>query len=189
MRSFSGEKISFLSSSHQHIIRRWLLQVLQVRASTLTSADRTCFWTNLWGFDKRLCHFAVSSSVAGGDEVRHAAAFQEGVRTHLAFAEHLCEGHHLHEAQSDHRCLGVVPKTETVTESGPYCHDVLGIDSLVIFCGVDDGGLTCCVRSYLQSSTQLHRVALLHHGDAKVSGLQQLFKDQAVGHISGSWRK
>lgn len=36
---------------------------------------------------------------------------------------------------------------------------------------------------YLQRPAQLHRVALLDHGDAEVGGLKQLFEDGAVGLV------
>lgn len=81
--------------------------------------------THLGRFGEGLGDPAVSSSVAGGDEVRHAAAFQEGVGAHLAFAEQLGKGDHFHQTQSDHRRLGVVAKAEAIAESGTYRHDIL----------------------------------------------------------------
>lgn len=84
--------------------------------------------THLGRFGKGLGNFAVPPPVAGGDEVSHAAAFQESGGAHLAFAEQLGEGDHFHEAQPDHRRLGVVAETEAVAEPGTYCHDILACD-------------------------------------------------------------
>lgn len=77
-------------------------------------------------FGKGLPDLAVASTVAGGDEVRHAAALQEGGRRDGALgAEEPGEAYHLHQAQADHRCLGVVAKPQAVAETRPHCDDVL----------------------------------------------------------------
>ena len=73
-----------------------------------------------------LGHLAVAAPVAGGDEVGHAAALQEGGGGHGARgAEDPGEGDHLHQTQPDHCCLRVVPETQTVTETGSDRNDVL----------------------------------------------------------------
>lgn len=75
---------------------------------------------------KSLRHFTVTSSVAGGDEVGHAAALQEGGGgDRPGRAENTSKSDHLHQPQSDHRCLGVVPETQAVTETCPHGNDVL----------------------------------------------------------------
>lgn len=75
---------------------------------------------------KRFSYPAVAAAVAGCDEVGHAAALQEGCRGHgPASAENAREGNHLHQAQSDHSCLCVVPEAQTVTETCADRDDVL----------------------------------------------------------------
>lgn len=74
---------------------------------------------------KGLCHLAVPPSIAGSDEVSDTTALQEGGRGHRALAEELGEGDHLHEAQSDHRCLGVVAKAQPIAEASPHGHYIL----------------------------------------------------------------
>lgn len=39
---------------------------------------------------------------------------------------------------------------------------------------------------HLQGAAQLHCVTLVHHGDAEVGSLKQLFEDEAVGLVSGA---
>lgn len=72
-----------------------------------------------------LCHLAVPPSVAGGDEVSHPAALQEGGRGHLALTEDLGERDHFHEPQADDGRLGVVPTAEAIAEAGSHGHNVL----------------------------------------------------------------
>lgn len=80
----------------------------------------------LAGFGEGLCDLAVASAVAGGDEIGHAAALQEGCRGDGSRgAEDTREGNHLHQAQADHRRLGVVTKTQTVTEARAHSHNIL----------------------------------------------------------------
>lgn len=74
---------------------------------------------------KGLRHLAVPPSIAGGDEVSHATALQEGGRGHRATAEEFGKGDHLHEPQPDHCRLGVVTKAEPVTEASPDGHYIL----------------------------------------------------------------
>lgn len=68
---------------------------------------------------------AVPAAVAGGDQVGHAAALQEGGCGHLALAEDPGEGDHFHESQADDSSFGVVPAAETVAEPGSHRYDVL----------------------------------------------------------------
>lgn len=68
---------------------------------------------------------AVPAAVAGGDEVGHAAALQEGGCGHLALAEDPGEGDHLHESQADDGSFGVVSTAETVAEPSSHGDDVL----------------------------------------------------------------
>lgn len=78
------------------------------------------------GFGEGLSDLAVASTVAGRDEVGDAAALQEGGgRDGAARAEHLGEGDHLRQAQTDHRRLGVVAKPKAVTETCSHCYNVL----------------------------------------------------------------
>lgn len=74
---------------------------------------------------KRLGHPAVPASIAGGDQIRHAAALQEGGRGHLALAEDPGEGDHLHEPQADDGSFRVVSTVEAVAEPGAHGYDVL----------------------------------------------------------------
>lgn len=74
---------------------------------------------------KCLSHPAVPASVAGGDQVGHATALQEGGRGHVALAEDPCEGDHFHEPQADDGSFGVVSTVEAVTEPGSHRYDVL----------------------------------------------------------------
>lgn len=77
-------------------------------------------------FGKSLPDFAVASAVAGGDEVGDAAALQEGGGGDGAVgAEELGEGDHLHQAEADHRRLGVVAEAQAVAETGSHGYDVL----------------------------------------------------------------
>lgn len=68
---------------------------------------------------------AVPAAVAGGDQIGHAAALQEGGCGHLALAEDPGEGDHLHESQADDGSFGVVSTVETVAEPGSHRYDVL----------------------------------------------------------------
>lgn len=74
---------------------------------------------------KRLGHPAVAAPVAGGDQVGHTAALQEGGCGHLALAEDPGEGDHLHEPQADDGGLGVVSAAEAITEAGSHPYNVL----------------------------------------------------------------
>lgn len=74
---------------------------------------------------KRLSHPAVPAPVAGGDQVGHAAALQEGGCRHLALAEDPGEGDHFHEPQADDGRFGVVSTAEAVAEAGSHRDDVL----------------------------------------------------------------
>lgn len=75
---------------------------------------------------KSLCHATVSSSVAGGDEVSHAAALEECGGGHgIVFAEEFGESDHLHQAQPDDGCFGVVSTPQTVTEACAHRNNVL----------------------------------------------------------------
>lgn len=75
---------------------------------------------------KSLCHATVSSSVAGGDEVSHAAALEECGGGHgIVFAEEFGESDHLHQAQPDDGCFSVVSTPQTVTEPCAHCNNVL----------------------------------------------------------------
>lgn len=71
------------------------------------------------------CHLAVPPAIAGGDEVSHPAALQEGGRGHLAFTEDLGKSDHFHESQTDDGCLGVVPTAEAIAEAGSHSNYVL----------------------------------------------------------------
>lgn len=74
---------------------------------------------------KCLGHPAVPAPIAGGDEVGHAAALQEGGRGHLALAEDPGEGDHFHEPQADDGSFGVVPAVEAVAEPSSHRYNVL----------------------------------------------------------------
>lgn len=111
-----------------------------VRDSVISAHSPSPSQTNLGCFGERLCDSAVSATVARGDEVGHAAALQEGGRAHLTFAEQLGEGDHFHQAQSDHRRLGVVSKTKAVAESSTDRHDILTWSMLL--------WVTECVRNH-----------------------------------------
>ena len=77
-------------------------------------------------FGESLSNLAIAPSVAGCDEVSDAAALQEGGgRDETVCAEELGEGNHLHEAETDHCCLGVVAKSQAITEACSHCHNVL----------------------------------------------------------------
>lgn len=68
----------------------------------------------------------VASTIAGCDEVSDAAALQEGGRGDGAVcAEDLGEGDHLHQAEANHRCLGVVSESQAITETCSHSHNVL----------------------------------------------------------------
>ena len=83
-------------------------------------------YTYLSCFCEGLGDLAVASAVAGGDEVGHAAALQEGGGADGPVgAEHLGEGDHFHQAQADHRSLSVVSETQAVAEACTHRHDVL----------------------------------------------------------------
>lgn len=77
-------------------------------------------------FGECLPDLAVASAVAGRDEVGDAAALQEGGgRDGALGAEELGEGDHLHQAETDHRRLGVVAEAQAVAETSSYGDDVL----------------------------------------------------------------
>ena len=71
------------------------------------------------------CHLAVPPSIAGGDEVSHPAALQEGGRGHLAFTKDLGKSDHFHQSQTDDGCLGVVPTAEAIAEASSDSNYVL----------------------------------------------------------------
>lgn len=81
--------------------------------------------TYLAGLGKSLCHFSVTAPIAGGDEVGNPTALQERGRTDGALAEDFGKVDHLHQAQADYRCLGVVSKAQPVAETSPDSHNVL----------------------------------------------------------------
>lgn len=64
-------------------------------------------------------------TVAGGNEVGHAAGLEEGAEL-AAGVEDVDELDHLHEAQADDGRLGVVAEAQPVHEAGAHGHDVLG---------------------------------------------------------------
>ncbi len=67
-----------------------------------------------------------SSSVAGGDEVSHAAALEEcGGGYRFVFAEEFGEGDHLHQSQTNDSCFSVVSTLQTITEACAHCNNVL----------------------------------------------------------------
>lgn len=74
---------------------------------------------------KSLGYFAVTAPVAGGDEVSDSAALQEGGGSDGALAEDFGKGNHLHEAQADHGCFGVISKAQPIAETGPDSHHIL----------------------------------------------------------------
>lgn len=78
------------------------------------------------GFGESFPDLAVASTVAGCDEISDAAALQEGGRGHGAVcAEEPGEGDHLHQAKTNHCCLGVVAESQAVTETCSHCYNVL----------------------------------------------------------------
>lgn len=107
---------------------------------------------------KGLGHPAVPAPIAGGDQVGHAAALQEGGCGHLALAEDLGEGDHFHESQADDGSFGVVSAVETVAEARSHRYDVL------------------------QSTTELNSICVLNHRDAKIWSLQKFFEEKAILH-------
>lgn len=77
-------------------------------------------------FGESFPDLAVASTVAGCDEVSDATALQEGGRGDRAVcAEDPGEGDHLHQAETNHCCLGVVAKSQAITETCPNSYNVL----------------------------------------------------------------
>lgn len=97
----------------------WALQLLPVEHLLLQLAD------GLGRLGEGLGHPAVAAAVAGGDKVSHSTALQEGGGGNRLLAKELSEGHHLHQTQTDHRRLGVVPKAQAIAEARTHRHDVL----------------------------------------------------------------
>lgn len=65
--------------------------------------------------DMSLGNFSVSSTIARGDQICHAATLKEGVVLD-ANVKSLGKFAHLHQSDSDHRALGVVSQsTKTQT--------------------------------------------------------------------------
>lgn len=138
----------FLFQDLVHLSRRsWTLKLLTVQQLILQlfNSLNTNRYLNYWWciffpselmlmlrlsyfacFGKSLPDFAVASTVAGGDEVGDAAALQEGGgRDGAVGAEELGEGDHLHQAEADHRRLGVVAEAQAVAETGSHGYNVL----------------------------------------------------------------
>mmetsp|Transcript_31235 Transcript_31235/g.97990 ORF Transcript_31235/g.97990 Transcript_31235/m.97990 type:complete len:324 (+) Transcript_31235:227-1198(+) len=67
---------------------------------------------------------AVAAAEAGGDEVGHAAALEEGAVLDVR-VEMPDEGDHFLEADADERSLGVPSEPESVAEADAQGHDVL----------------------------------------------------------------
>ena len=89
-------------------------------------------YTYLSCFGEGLGDLAVAYAVAGGDEIGHAAALQEGGGGDgPVSAEHLGEGDHLHQPQADDCSLGVVSETQAVAEACAHRHDVLTVHTSV----------------------------------------------------------
>lgn len=116
------------------------------------------FFNGLSSSGKCLGHPAVPASVAGGDQVGHATALQEGGRGHVALAEDPCEGDHFHEPQADDGSFGVVSTVEAVTEPGSHRYDVL------------------------KSTAKLNGVCIINHSDPKIRSLQKFFEEKAILH-------
>lgn len=90
-----------------------------------TGADHICL-SYFACLGEGLPDFAVPPAVAGRDEVGHATALQEGGGGDGAFsAEDPGEADHLHQAEANHGCLGVVAESQAVTEARSHCYDVL----------------------------------------------------------------
>lgn len=115
-------------------------------------------FNGLSSLGKRLGHPAVPAPVAGGDQVGHAAALQEGGGRHLALAEDPGEGDHFHEPQADDGRFGVVSTAEAVAEPGSHRYDVL------------------------KCTTEFHGVSIVNHRDSKIWSLQKLFEEKAILH-------
>lgn len=81
---------------------------------------------NLPSCDKGFGHPVVPAAIAGRDKVSHPTALKKGSWGNWSgCAKGAGEGYHLHEAQPDHRCLGVVSKAQAVTEACTYSHHIL----------------------------------------------------------------
>lgn len=91
----------------------------QIKLQKLCSSYFACFGE---GFP----NLAVASAVAGRDEVGDAAALQEGGGGDGAVcAEDLGKGDHLHQAQTNDCCLGVVTEAQAIAEACSHCYNVL----------------------------------------------------------------
>lgn len=77
-------------------------------------------------FSESFPELAVASTIAGCDEVSDAAALQEdGGGDVRVCAEDLGEFNHLHQAETDHCCLGVVTEPKAITKTCSYSYNVL----------------------------------------------------------------
>mmetsp|Transcript_32676 Transcript_32676/g.103621 ORF Transcript_32676/g.103621 Transcript_32676/m.103621 type:complete len:288 (-) Transcript_32676:308-1171(-) len=98
---------------------------------------------------KGLCTLAVAAAEACGDEVRDAAALEEGAVLDSR-VEVPDEGGHLLEADADHRGLRVAAVVQAVAEARAQRHDVL------------------------QRPAQLHARDVVHGPDAEVRAVEEL---------------
>lgn len=76
--------------------------------------------------NKGLCCSSIAAAIARSDEVGHTTALQKGrCGNHAILRKELGEGYHLHQAQTDHSCLGVVSTLQAITKTCTHCNDVL----------------------------------------------------------------
>lgn len=78
----------------------------------------------LSSLDELLADAAISAAVAGGDEIGHAAALEEG-RQLGAAVKRVHELDHLHQSKPDYGCFGVVTQAQSVDETGGTGDNIL----------------------------------------------------------------
>lgn len=115
-------------NTHRCLVLKWLKLPQEDRGKvkeTEKPGEKLCS-SYLACFGKSFPNLAVASTVAGRDEVSNAATLQEGGWGDRAVcAEDLGKGNHLHQAETNDSCFGVVAKAQAITETCSHCYNVL----------------------------------------------------------------
>eukprot|EP00964_Phaeocystis_antarctica_P160878 scaffold132824_cov30-Phaeocystis_antarctica.AAC.1 len=105
-----------------------------------------------------LCALAIAAAIASRDQIRHAAALEEGVVVDI-FVEHVGKLFHLQEANAHDGSLGVAAVAKAVDVARADGHDVL------------------------QSATQLNTHSVLHDAHLEGRTVESLLEKDTVGVV------
>lgn len=84
----------------------------------------------LAGLDKGFTNFAITATIAGGNQISNTTAFEEGGQF-AAGIHDFNEANHFHQAQTNDSSLGIVTQAQAINETGAHGNNVLKINCLV----------------------------------------------------------